>query len=116
MSAARRRIIRAMPLPERVAYWRLEDVLGCKWTTAVLGAIGDGVTRPYHLERFVAGISKKILYERLRKLERFGLIRKAEQPSRRAHVDYCLTRAGVEVHRILRRLRKLQGLWPPTPV
>lgn len=104
-----------MPLPERIAYWQLEDVLGCKWTTAVLGAIGDGVRRPYRLERYVAGISKKILNLRLRKLERFGLVQRRELPDRRPHVEYGLTAAGREVYRILLRLRRLQHLWPGPP-
>ncbi len=104
-----------MPLPERIAYGRLEDVLGCKWTTAVLGAIGDGVRRPYRLERYVAGISKKILNARLRKLERFGLVHRHVLPDRRPHVEYSLTVAGREVYRIVLRLRRLQHVWSSPP-
>ena len=57
-----------LPLAERAAYRRLEDVIGCKWSAAVMAAVSQGVKRPGKLERFIPGISKKILNERLRKL------------------------------------------------
>lgn len=63
-----------LPLSERTAYRRLEDVVGCKWPAAVMAAIGRGVTRPVQLERFIPSISTKILTERLRKLLNYRLI------------------------------------------
>nr|WP_020678027.1 winged helix-turn-helix transcriptional regulator [Geopsychrobacter electrodiphilus] len=56
-------------------YRQLEEVVGCKWSVAVLKAITDGVSRPGELERHVAGISKKVLSERLRKLTDYCLLR-----------------------------------------
>lgn len=43
-------------------------------------AIAEGVSRPGGLERRVAGISKKILSERLRKLTSYGLLDKQVFP------------------------------------
>jgi DNA-binding HxlR family transcriptional regulator len=48
---------RHLSLPDRNAYRRLEDVVGCKWSAAVLAAISRGVVRPGQLERFIPGIS-----------------------------------------------------------
>jgi DNA-binding HxlR family transcriptional regulator len=52
----------------RGAYERLEQVIGCKWSVSVLEAVRLGVSRPGALEKRIAGISTKVLSERLRRL------------------------------------------------
>ncbi len=88
-------------------YRKLEDVIGCKWSVSVLMAVREGVARPGALERHVAGISTKVLSERLRKLTHYGLLTKevfAEVPPR---TEYTLTEAGRELVGII---GKIQGL------
>jgi DNA-binding HxlR family transcriptional regulator len=87
-----------LPLSERTAYRRLEDVVGCKWSAAVLAAIGRGVTRPGQLERFIPGISTKVLNERLRKLVDYRLMPRTE---------YALTATGVKLNAIIESIRDL---------
>lgn len=62
-----------LSIDERSAYRRLEDVVGCKWSAAVVGALKRGVTRPGKLERYIPGISTKVLTERLRKLRDYEI-------------------------------------------
>ena len=88
-------------------YRQLEDVVGCKWSVAVLKAVADGVCRPGELERHVAGISKKVLSERLRKLTAYGLLDKqvfAEVPPR---TQYHLTANGNKLVAIIEQLNSL---------
>lgn len=68
-----------IPLAERKNYHRFEDVIGCKWSSSVVAAVAGEVTRPGELERFIPGISTKILNERLRKLVAFGVLTRTEQ-------------------------------------
>lgn len=78
----------------RRSYQCLEQVIGCKWSVSVLKAVERGVDRPGALERDIAGISTKILSERLRKLTEYGLLNKkayAEVPPR---VVYSLSSKG----------------------
>ncbi|MCX7866606.1 winged helix-turn-helix transcriptional regulator [Limisphaera sp. VF-2] len=96
-----------LSLKERTAYRRLEDVVGCKWSAAVLAAIARGVTRPGQLERFIPGISTKVLNERLRKLLDYGLITRTEKPGRVLEVHYQLTPTGQKLSAILDQLREL---------
>lgn len=98
---------RYLTLPERKAYRRLEDVVGCKWSAAVLAAIGRGVTRPGQLERFIPGISTKVLNERLRKLLAYELITRHEFPGKILRVEYRLTATGQKLVRIIEQLREL---------
>lgn len=81
--------------------------MGCKWSAAVVAAIGRGVTRPGELERYIPGISTKVLNERLRKLLDYRLITRTEIPGKVLRVDYRLTPTGRKLAGILKRLDAL---------
>jgi len=86
----------------------VEDIVGCKWSLAVLGRIRSGVVRPGAMEHGVPGLSKKVLNERLRKLLRFGIVERhayAELPPR---VEYRLTPFGEKFSTLLDGVEKLQ--------
>lgn len=93
-----------IPLSERQAYHRLEDVIGCKWSTAVIAAVSQGVKRPGELERFIPGISTKVLNERLRKLTAFGMLTRRAFDEKPPHVEYTLTRDGHKLAGIIAQL------------
>lgn len=96
-----------LQIAERKAYHRLEDVVGCKWSAGVLAAIGRGVTRPGQLERFIPGISTKVLNERLRKLVDFRLITRTEIPGKVPRTEYALTATGTRLSSIIESIRDL---------
>lgn len=93
---------------ERSAYRSFEDVVGCKWSAAVVGAIKRGITRPGKLERYIPGISTKVLTERLRKLLAYGLIVREDYSGTVLHVEYRLTPAGARLATIIDQLHVLQ--------
>lgn len=93
--------------PPRVAAM-VEDIIGCKWSLTVLAQIRSGVRRPGELERAIAGLSKKVMNERLRKLQRYGIVDKrvyAEVPPR---AEYRLTSFGTKFIRLLDGIERLQ--------
>lgn len=93
--------------PLRASYRKLEDVVGCKWSVSVLQAVGSGITRPGALERYIDGISTKVLSERLRKLTDYGLLSKrvyAEVPPR---TEYSLSPNGRKLVGIIEQIRGL---------
>lgn len=99
--------IKKSPAPVRETYQKLEDVVGCKWSVSVLQAVAAGVTRPGALERHIAGISTKVLSERLRKLTDYGLLSKhvyAEVPPR---TEYSLSQNGQKLVKIIEQIRGL---------
>lgn len=86
----------------------VEDIVGCKWSLAVLGEVRRGVHRPGALEHAIEGLSKKVLNERLAKLVRFGVLNKhsfAELPPR---VEYRLTTFGAKFCALLDGIEALQ--------
>lgn len=98
-----------MSQPDQETYSQLEDVIGCKWSVSVLHAVAEGVSRPGALERYIEGISTKILSERLRKLSAYGLLKKevyAEVPPR---TEYQLTKNGEKLIQIISQIRNLDS-------
>lgn len=91
------------------AYAQLEEVVGCKWSVSVLGAVAAGINRPGALERHIGGISTKVLSERLRKLTAYGLLTRqafAEVPPR---TEYALTPNGAKLIGIIEQIKQLDG-------
>jgi DNA-binding HxlR family transcriptional regulator len=87
----------------------VEDIVGCKWSLTVLSLIAGGVSRPGAMQRRVAGLTAKVLNERLRKLLRFGIIERevfAEVPPR---VEYRLTAFGRRFGGILDQIAVLEA-------
>jgi DNA-binding HxlR family transcriptional regulator len=88
-------------------YTKLEDVIGCKWSVSVLHAIRQGVNRPGALEREIAGISAKVLSERLRKLTHYGLLKREVFPESPPRTEYSLTEAGRRLTEIIEQINRL---------
>ena len=86
----------------------LESVIGCKWSMSVLAAIRSGVHRPGAMERACPGISAKVLNERLRKLTRFGVVRRKVYPEVPPRVEYHFTTFGTEFLALIDAVERLQ--------
>jgi DNA-binding HxlR family transcriptional regulator len=85
---------------------RAIDVLEGKWTILVVRDLLGGTRRFTDLRRSLPGVSPKTLTDRLRSLERHGLIARhvyAEVPPR---VEYSLTDAGRELEPVLSALAR----------
>lgn len=88
-------------------YNKLEDVIGCKWSVSVLCAVRTGIQRPGALEREIAGISTKVLSERLRKLTHYGLLKREAFPELPPRTEYALTEAGRRLVEIIEQIQRL---------
>lgn len=86
----------------------LQSIVGCKWSLGVLANVRAGVRRPGELERACAGISTKVLNERLRKLLDFGILRRESFPELPPRVEYHFTPFGERFLRLLDEVEALQ--------
>lgn len=87
----------------------VESIVGCKWSVRLLQLCADGQKRPSALLRACPGLSAKVMNERLRKMTRFGILRRAvfgEKPP--VEVEYQLTPFGRCFMGILDEVRRLQ--------
>lgn len=87
----------------------VESIVGCKWSISLLRLLADGALRPSALLRAHPGLSAKVMNERLRKMTRFGILRRTvfgEKPP--VEVEYALTSFGRRFMGILEEVRRLQ--------
>ncbi len=70
------------------------DRIGEKWTLLILIALKDGPHRFSVLQRRVGDISKRMLTQTLRLLERDGLVSRKVYPTKPPSVEYALTDLG----------------------
>jgi DNA-binding HxlR family transcriptional regulator len=89
----------------------VEDVVGCKWSLAVLGMIRKGVRRPGLMRRAVPGLSDKVLTERLHKLVRYGIVGRKVYPEVPPRVEYRLTAFGTRFASLLDAVERLDRDW-----
>src|ERR671930_2522321 len=70
------------------------DIIGAKWTALLIYDLAGGTRRFRDLEHSCAGISSRTLAERLRALEREGVVRRHSYPESPPRVEYELTAKG----------------------
>lgn len=70
------------------------DRLGDKWTTLIVIILAGGAHRFSEIRRAIPDISKRMLTQTLRDLERDGLILRRVYPTKPPSVDYRLTELG----------------------
>jgi DNA-binding HxlR family transcriptional regulator len=82
------------------------------WTTYILYNLKSyGPQRFGELKRRVAGVSAKMLTERLRSLEGAGLVRRDYEATIPPKVTYSLTQRGHELDEVLAKLAEIGMRW-----
>ena len=80
------------------------DRVGDRWSLLVVEALLDGPLRFGELSATVGGIATNILSDRLRRLERAGIVNATPYQERPTRVQYALTADGSELGGALRLL------------
>jgi DNA-binding HxlR family transcriptional regulator len=81
------------------------DLIGDKYTVLVMVFLQNRPRRFNELQRFITGISQKMLTQTLRSLERDGLLTRTVFPEVPPHVEYALTPLGETLIQPLNALR-----------
>lgn len=80
------------------------ELIGRRWTGAILFKLIDGPHYFRELLAAVPGISDRLLSQRLRELEAEGLVERSVHEGPPARVSYCLSPAGKELEPALMQL------------
>ena len=99
----RRRV--AEPCTEPCPIEQGMQILGGKWTGSILWHLKDAPVRFNDLSRMVSGASKKMITDRLRHLERHGLITRHVRDTAPVSVEYAITARGLTAIGALDALR-----------
>src|SRR5471032_1947308 len=73
---------------------RLLELIGDKWTPILVFILGQGTKRYGEMQRQLPDVSKKMLTQTLRALERDGLLKRKVYAVVPPRVDYTLTPLG----------------------
>lgn len=87
------------------------ELIGKRWTGAIVFALTEGPLRFGELAKAVPGLSDRLLSRRLRELEEEGLVEREVEPGSPVHVTYSLTEAGAELRPALVDLKSWANRW-----
>jgi DNA-binding HxlR family transcriptional regulator len=82
-------------------YHRAIELIGRRWTGAILRAMLSGEARFSEIAAAVPGLSDRLLSERLKELEAEGMVRRTVVPSTPVRVDYALTEKGLALNEVI---------------
>ncbi len=86
------------------------EVVADRWTPLIIRELVLGNTRFNDIARGLPGISRSLLVQRLRHLEKKGVVETWPAPTGRGH-EYHLTRAGQDLERVLDSLGRWAVEW-----
>jgi len=79
-------------------------VIGGKWKPLVLWRLKSGVRRFGELQRLIPGVTRKVLTQHLRELERDGIVARKVYGEVPPKVEYSLTKYGLTLRPLLDEL------------
>ena len=92
-------------------YHRAVELIGRRWTGAVVRTLMNGPHRFNELLAAIPGISDRLLTERLRELERANVVRREVYPESPVRVVYELTPSGTELRDALDEIARWAERW-----
>jgi DNA-binding HxlR family transcriptional regulator len=82
------------------------DYVGNKWTVLILGLLAKEPKRFNEIRRAIEGLSQKVLSQRLKELEREGLVDRKAFATVPVTVEYSLTPLGMTLVEGVEKLRE----------
>jgi DNA-binding HxlR family transcriptional regulator len=92
-------------------YHQAIELIGKRWTGAILSILMRGPVRFHSLVSAVPGMSERLCADRLRELEAAGLVSRRVLPGPPVGVEYTLTEAGRDLNDALGALGKWAHRW-----
>ncbi len=92
-------------------FQKAANIIGKRWSGAVLRMLLDGATHFNEIARAIPGISDRMLSERLKDFEAKGLVRREVSPTTPVRVEYRLTAMGEALRPIMDDLGAWARAW-----
>lgn len=107
--------------PNRCPLTECLSVIGGAWTPNIIWYLSKKPRRFTELKSDIAGISAKVLTQRLRRLEADNVVRREVMPTSPPTVEYSLTELGLElkpaiesIANVGHRIKQIRGEKTPT--
>ena len=92
-------------------YHKAVELIGRRWTGAILRALLAGQTRFSEITAVVPGLSDRLLSERLKELESEGIVSRVVIPEMPGRVEYHLTAKGRDLHKVIESVSEWAERW-----
>jgi DNA-binding HxlR family transcriptional regulator len=96
-------------------FQRAVEVIGKRWTGAIVRSMLSGSVRFSEILAGVPGLSDRLLSERLRELEAEGIVERHVYPETPVRIEYELTEKGRELEAIVYALDRWADRWAGLP-
>ena len=93
------------------AYHRAVELIGRRWSGAILRALMSGATRFSDITAAIPGLSDRLLSERLKELESEGIVTRTVTPSTPVRIDYRLTEKGRALNEVMLAISEWAETW-----
>lgn len=94
-------------------YHRAVEIIGRRWTGAIIRALLAGRTRFTEIIDAVPGLSDRLLSERLKELEAEGVVERLVTPTTPVKVEYRLTDKGRALVPVVEAVSAWAESWMP---
>lgn len=92
-------------------YHHAVELIGRRWTGAILRAMLTGINRFSDLAAAVPGLSDRMLSERLKELEAEGIVRRVVVPETPVRITYELTEKGKDLSQVIEAVSAWAERW-----
>ena len=92
-------------------YHEAVELVGKRWTGAILRVLMDGPLRFSEIAQAVPELSDRLLSERMKELERRGIVERTVLPGPPLRVEYALSTMGRELEPALSELQRWAARW-----
>ena len=92
-------------------YHRAVELIGKRWTGAILFVLMDGPLRFSEVKQLVPELSDRLLSERMKELEARGIVERHVIDDTPVRVEYCLTEKGEALEPAVRALKRWANAW-----
>jgi DNA-binding HxlR family transcriptional regulator len=96
-------------------YHEAVELVGRRWTGAILRVLMDGPLRFSEVAQAVPELSDRLLSERMKELEARGIVERTVLPGPPVRVEYSLSRMGRELEPALSELQRWAKRWLGRP-
>ena len=97
-------------------FHRAIELIGKRWTGAIIRALLDGPARFGEIVEAVPGLHDRLLSERLKELESEGLVARRVYAETPVRVEYELTTKGHDLQRVIGEVQRWADRWGGAPL
>lgn len=92
-------------------YHRAVELIGRRWTGAILRVLLSGATRFSDVTAAIPGLSDRLLSERLKELEAEGIVTRTVIPATPVRIEYRLTEKGAALNEVMLAISAWAEAW-----